>query len=158
MVSGGALVRTAAGYEWRASAEHFLFPVVELAAEFRQTFCEGLLKLYQKQELRLVGSCAALDVPKLVCEMLATKWEVYIEKPVAGTECLTIYLGRYLQKTAISNNRILKIEQGDVTFEYRDNRERDESQRGKLKRMTLSAVEFIHRFVRHILPQGFCLP
>ena len=156
MVSGGALVRTAAGYEWRASAEHFLFPVVELAADFRQTFCEGLLKLYQKQELRLVGSCAQLDVPKLVREMLATKWEVYIEKPVAGFKSLTGYFARYLHKTAISNSRILQIENGQVTFEYRDNRERDESKRGK--RMTLSAVEFIHRFVRHILPQGFCLP
>lgn len=155
MVTGGALVATREGYEWRSSAEHFLFPVVELAAEFRKVFCAGLLKLYREKAIRLVGFCARLDVEKLVEEMLATKWEVYIQKPVAGTESLTMYLGRYMQKTAISNNRIVKIENGEVTFEYRDNRERDESNRGKLKRMTLTAVEFIHRFVRHILPQGF---
>ena len=155
MVTGGALVRTVEGYEWRASAKGFLFPVEALAADFRKVFCEGLLKLYQKQEVRLVGTCAQLDIPKLVSEMLSIHWEVYIEKPVAGVQSLTGYFARYLHKTAISNNRILNIENGQVTFEYRDNRERDESKRGKRKRMTLSAVEFIHRFVRHILPQGF---
>lgn len=155
MVTGGALKATEQGYEWRKSATDFLFPVVELAVDFRNAFCAGLLKLETEGKLRLVGDCAGTDVAVLVQEMLATKWEVYIQKPVAGTAALTAYLGRYMQRTAISNNRILKIENGQVTFSYRDNRERDEEERGKLKTMTLSAVEFIHRFVRHILPQGY---
>lgn len=155
MVTGGALVRTNDGYAWRASAKRFLFPVEQLSADFRKTFCEGLLNLYQTKQLRLVGSCANLDIPKLVAQMLAIDWEVYIEKPVAGVNSLVGYFARYLHKTAISNSRIRKVENGLVTFEYRDNRERDERQRGKLKQMTLSALEFIHRFVRHILPQGF---
>lgn len=158
MVTAGALVRTAAGYEWRKCADGWLFPVVELAADFRNTFCAGLLKLEQAGQLRLVGSCARLDMAKLVQEMLATKWEVYIQKPVAGNGALTAYLGRYMQRTAIGNRRLVRLADGQVTFEYRDNKERDEQNRGTLKRMTLPAVEFIHRFVRHILPQGVACP
>jgi len=155
MVTGGALIENSKGYAWKKSADDFLVPVVELAVAFRNDFCAGVLKLHQATALRLVGSCTEMDLPKLVREMLAPKWEVYIQKPVAGTGALTAYLGRYMQKTAISNRRILNLENGRVTFEYRDNKERDETQRGKVKVMTLSAVEFIHRFVRHILPQGF---
>ena len=77
MVTGGALVPTSTGYEWRKSADDFLVPVVELAVEFRNAFCAGLLKLYKAKTLRLVGSCAELDVAALVQKMLATKWEVY---------------------------------------------------------------------------------
>ena len=155
MVTGGALVRTHDGYAWRESAQNFLFPVVKLAADFRNAFCAGLLKLHRQGELRLIGHCADLDVPTLAQDMLTKAWEVYIQPPVAGTAALTAYLGRYLQRTAIGNQRIQKIADGRVTFEYRDNRARGEDNRGQLKTMTLAAVEFIHRFVRHILPQGF---
>ncbi len=155
MVTGGALVKIVDGYAWRESAKNFLFPVVKLAADFRNAFCAGLLKLDRQGELRLIGHCAELDVPALVQTMLAKAWEVYIQQPVAGTAALTAYLGRDLQRTAISNPRIQTIADGKVTFAYRDNRERGDDNRGKLKCMTLPAVEFIHRFVRHILPSGF---
>lgn len=155
MVTGGALFKTHDSYAWQASAQNFLFPVVKLAQDFRNAFCAGLLKLDRQGELRLIGHCAALDLPALVQEMVGKAWEVYIQKPVAGTAALTTYLGRYLQRTAIGNQRIQKLADGCVTFAYRDNRERGDDQRGKLKWMSLPAVEFIHRFVRHILPSGF---
>jgi hypothetical protein len=125
MVTGGALVASAKSYEWRKRAADFLVPVVALAVECRKAFCAGLLKLHQAQALRLVGACAELDLPALVQRMLTTKWEVYIQKPVAGSGALTAYLGRYMQKTASSNQRILKLEDGQVTFAYRDNTARD---------------------------------
>lgn len=63
------------------------------------------------------------------------------------------YLGRYLHRTATANARLIEIEQGQVIFEYSDNRDRDETKQGKLKPMSLSAVKFIRRFLRHILPR-----
>ena len=81
-------------------------------------------------------------------------WEVYIQPPLYGPEKLIEYLGRYVFRIAISNHRILDVKDGRVTFEYYDNRDKEES-KAKLKQMTLSAVEFIGRFLAHVLPSHF---
>lgn len=175
MVTGGALVKTAEGYEWRATSPTWLFPVEELSADFRDAFCDGLLKLHEAGELRLVGSCAELDIAQLVAEMRAKDWEVYIQKPptmkrqsgddelgelptpdeLADPMKLAEYLGRYVHQTAIANSRIEEIADGKVTFWYYDNRETDASGRGSRKLMTLGAIDFIHRFLRHVLPHRY---
>jgi len=158
MITGGALVETADGYEWRASALGFLLPVVELSAAFRAqrapAFCKGLRKLHKQGELRLVGECAGVDVEQLVDAMQAKKWEVYLGAPPekAKVEDLLGYFSRYIHRTAISNRRIVKLAAGQVTFEYFDNKERDAEGQGKPKVMTLPAVEFIRRFLQHVLP------
>lgn len=81
MVTAGALVQTKRGYRWRKSAQGFLVPVVALSQQFRDAFCQGLRRVQQRGELRLVGPCADLDVAGLALAMQARKWEVYIGKP-----------------------------------------------------------------------------
>lgn len=158
MVTGGALVSTTDGYVWRKAAPGFLFPVVELSAAFRDAFCLGLQRLTKRGELRLVGECTAVDVEQLVRTMQAKAWEVFIGAPpkAADVENLLGYFSRYVYRTAISNQRIRKVEQGQVTFEYHNNKERDAAPSGHPKGakrvMTLPAVEFIRRFLRHVLP------
>lgn len=154
MVTGGALISTADGYVWRSAGRGFLFPVVELSAAFRDAFCQGLQRLVKRGELRLVGECTAVDVAKLVQTMQAKAWEVFIGAPPneAKIENLLGYFSRYVYRTAISNQRIRKVEQGQVTFEYYNNREREAEGQGAKRVMTLPAVEFIRRFLRHVLP------
>jgi len=81
----------------------------------------------------------------------------YIGKPPKShrPEVLLKYMSRYFRRTAISNPRLVALENGQVTFTYYDNRERDEAERGQPKTMTLPAVEFIRRFLTHVLPFQF---
>lgn len=158
MVTGGALVSTTDGYVWRATAPGFLFPAVELSAKFRDAFCKGLRRLAKRGELRIVGDCAAADLEGMVKAMETKDWELFIGKPPkdAHIEDLLGYFSRYVYRTAITNQRLLTFANGKVTFDYYDNRERDAASnghpKGRKKVMTLSAVEFIRRFLRHVLP------
>ena len=154
MVTGGAVLSTSDGDVWRSAAPGFLFPVVELSTAFRDAFCQGLQRLVKRGELRLVGECTAVDVAKLVQTMQAKAWELFIGAPPkeADVENLLGYFSRYVYRTAISNQRIRKVEQGQVTFEYHNNRERDAEGKGAKRVMALPAVEFIRRFLRHVLP------
>jgi hypothetical protein len=135
---------------WKSVSPDFLFPVLKLSREYRDRVCDRLLQLWREGKLQLVGACADLDVEALVAEMRAKKWEVYI-KPAHG-EGVTVfeYLSRYLNRVAISNYRITAIEAGQVSFRYRDNRDA-----GKEKIMTLDALEFLRRFLLHVLPARF---
>lgn len=98
-----------------------------------------------------------VDVAALSQALQARQWEVYIGKPPKShrPEPLLKYLGRYVRRTAITNPRLVALEDGQVTFTYYDNRERDEAERGQPKTMTLPAVEFIRRFLTHVLPFQF---
>lgn len=82
--------------------------------------------------------------------LLNTKWIAYAKRPFAGPEQVLEYLGRYTHRVAISNNRILSIDDGKVTFTYRDRQRNSE-----LRNITLDAKEFIRRFLLHVLPAGF---
>jgi hypothetical protein len=157
MVTAGAAVQTKRGYRWRFSHEGFLVPVVALSQQFREAFCAGVQRLQRRGELRLVGPCADLELTELLTAMRAKAWEVYIGKPPQrhDPERLLAYLGRYVHRTAISNPRLLALENGQVSFSYYDNRERDAAERGQPKTMTLPAVEFIRRFLQHVLPFQF---
>lgn len=113
--------------------------------------------MQRRGELRLVGPCADLEMAELLQAMRAKKWEVYIGRPAKchSPEHLLRYLGRYVHRTAISNARLVAVENGQVSFSYYDNRAADEVARGQAKIMTLPAVEFIRRFLLHVLPFQF---
>lgn len=152
IVTGGALVKSEQGYSWNAAKNNYLFPVREFSRDFRVAFCNGVRKLWQAGSLK---TCERnLDVASMLQKAEATNWEIFIQAPVYGPEKLIEYLGRYIFRIAISNHRILDVKHGLVTFQYYDNREGNKL-KGQLKRMTLPAVEFIGRFLAHVLPKRF---
>lgn len=152
IVVGGALSpeRTA----WKSSAPDFLFPIVELSAYFRDSFCLGLGQLYRRGELSFAGSCLELAAPwrfeELLSSMRGKNWEVYARPPFGGPEQVLDYLARYMHRVALSNHRLVSVEGGLVRFLYRDNRNG-----GEKKEMSLPAEEFIGRFLQHVLPERF---
>ena len=79
-----------------------------------------------------------------------SEWVVYAKRPFGGPQQVLAYLGRYTHRVAISNNRLLSMEQGKVSFRWKDYRDHD-----SYKTMTLEAHEFIRRFLLHVLPSGF---
>jgi hypothetical protein len=125
-----------------------------LSRRFRRLFLELLEQAFEEGQLKFFASLQELDDRKAFLRYLAPlrkkKWVVYAKKPFAGPQQVLDYVGRYTHRVAISNNRILNIEDGQVTFRYKDYR--DGSQQ---KTMTLSADEFIRRFLLHVLPAGF---
>jgi len=124
--------------KWRPSRKKFFLPVRVLSRKFRGKFL-ALLKL---------------QIPDLDQNLLnlcyQKEWLVYCKPPFKNAGCVVEYLGRYTHRVAISNNRILKIENGSVTFKWRDYRDHS-----RWKIMTLDADEFIRRFLMHVLPCGF---
>jgi len=129
--------------QWKASNEKYLFRVESLAKEFKKQFLSMIVEKYKS--LRHPP-----DSEALLTESKSKTWLVYARKPFAGPEQVLEYLGRYTHRIAISNHRIKEIKNGDVTFSYRDR-----SQDNQIKRMTVSGVEFIRRFVLHVLPFRF---
>lgn len=148
IVTGGALVQSRTGFRWQASSRKFLFPAKLLSKHFRNRFCFALSQLWADGQLNT--NAGGLDVQSMLAEGLSKDWEVYIQAPLYGPEKLIEYLGRYVFRIAISNHRIVAVGKETVTFKYFDNRDE-----GKEKLMTLSALEFIRRFLTHVLPDGF---
>ncbi len=131
--------------------------MVALSQQFRDAFWAGLRRLAQRGELRLVGPAPTWTWRARPRRCGPAHWEVFIGKPPTShrSEQLLKYMGRYVRHTAISNPRLVALENGQVSFTYYDNRERDEAERGQPKLMTLPAVEFIRRFLTHVLPFQF---
>ncbi|MGB7876990.1 MAG: IS91 family transposase [Anaerolineales bacterium] len=148
IVTGGALVDTADGYRWQPAKNKFLFPAKQFSLDFRRAFCASVQKLWQDGCLNVRDG--NLDVAGMLRKANAKNWEVFIQPPLYGPEKLIDYLGRYVFRIAISNHRILGLNNGLVRFSYFDNRED-----GKHKQMILPAVEFIGRFLSHVLPERF---
>ena len=144
VVTGGAL---AVDEQHFASLRYkgFLFPVRALAKVFRAKFLDGLRRAFDAGEL---GNDAAS--PKLCHTLRCVDWVVYAKPPFAGPESVLAYLGRYTHRIAISNARILGLEQDRVAFRYRDY-----ADNRKQKVMRLEVDEFIRRFLLHVLPKGF---
>jgi hypothetical protein len=148
IVTGGALVSSHTGYRWNAASRKFLFPVKLLSNQFRNRFCFALSRLWADGQLNT--NDGALNVQGMLTDALSKDWEVYIQAPLYGVDKLMEYLGRYIFRIAISNHRIVSVSENSVTFKYFDNRDD-----GNEKLMTLSAIEFIRRFLSHVLPAGF---
>jgi hypothetical protein len=125
-----------------------------LSCLFRRLFVEALEKAFDVGQLQFFSALAELRdraaFRRLLGRVRSRKWVVYAKKPFAGPQQVLDYVGRYTHRVAISNNRILNIEGGQVTFRYKDYR--DGSQQ---KTLPLSADEFIRRFLLHVLPEGF---
>jgi hypothetical protein len=154
IVTGGGL--SLDGQRWvKAKSQRYLVDVVALSAKYRERLLSGIKGLYEAGRLRLSGEAAQVDVRGLLQELGGKQWEVYM-KPFAGPEVVTEYLSRYVHQVAISNYRLESIEGGAVKFRYYDNRERGESgAKGPEKVLTVTAEEFIRRFLLHILPGGY---
>jgi len=149
VVTGGALA--ADGSRWIDAGQKFLFPVRALSQVFRGKYVEGVEKLLATNELDLPPQWAEPnDQRQLVRALRRKAWVVYSKRPFAGPEKLLDYLGRYTHRVAISNQRLLSLENGQIDFTYRDRRDGD-----RRKTMRLPAEEFIHRFLKHTLPSRF---
>ncbi len=153
IVTGGGL--NAEG-EW-VSPEYegrFLFPVCALSKVFRGKFVEGLKKAYYKSELAIPDESAHLREPykfeQWINRLVARNWVVNAKPPFSGPEEVVSYIGRYTHRVAISNSRIISIENGTVCFSYKDRKDNN-----KTKEMTLTADQFIQRFLMHVLPHRF---
>ena len=135
----------------------FLFPTAALAKVFRGKFVEGLKKAYYAGELVIPEDKKELERPHMfeawVDSLVSKKWVVNSKPPFSGPEEVVRYIGRYTHRTAISNSRIVTVDDGTVTFSYKDNKERDKSK--IWKEMTLPVEEFMTRFLSHVLPKGF---
>src|SRR5215472_1853355 len=152
VVPGGGL--SPDGSRWIPCRKGFFLPVRVLSCLFRRLFVESLEKAFDAGQLQFFSALEELRdrtaFHRLLGRVRSRKWVVYAKKPFAGPQQVLDYVGRYTHRVAISNNRILNIEDGRVTFRYKDYR--DGSQQ---KTMTLSANEFIRRFLLHVLPEGF---
>ncbi|HEX5394350.1 MAG TPA: IS91 family transposase [Rhodocyclaceae bacterium] len=145
LVAGGAL--TAAG-AWVSAKRGFLFPVKALSQVFRGKFVAALQATVEQGEL-LGTTMAPTEWARLKAKLHAHDWVVYAKQPLGGPAQVLEYLGRYTHRVAISNERIVGIDEQSVRFRVR-NRE------GKGKRtLALSAESFIDRFLLHVLPKGF---
>lgn len=152
VVPGGGL--SVDGERWLSSRRDFFLPVNVLARLFRRLFLQALEHAYEKGELTFHGTSAFLVKPlafnRLLKSLRSREWWVYAKPPFGGPAQVLAYLGRYTHRVAISNHRLLSLEDGKVTFSWRDN-----SHGQSRSIMALSADEFIRRFLLHVLPRGF---
>jgi hypothetical protein len=138
----------------RSSNDDFLFSVRALSKVFRGKFLSYLKEAYVDGKIALGGKSAESKSEEgfktLVDDLYRKDWVVYSKRPFAGPRTVLDYLGRYTHRTAISNERIRCVKGGMVTFTYRDRKD------GNIKKeMTLSAEEFIRRFLTHVLPESY---
>jgi hypothetical protein len=151
LIPAGALSFTK--NRWIPAKENFLFSITSLAKQFKKRYLKLLLDAYIKDELIFTQKTAALKsnhaFQQLIISVSKKRWIAYAKRPFAGPQQVLEYLGRYTHRVAISNNRIISIDNGRITFTYRDRQKDDE-----IKKMTLDANEFIRRFLLHVLPKG----
>ena len=125
-----------------------------LSRRFRKLYLRYLEEAYAAGKLQFHGDLEQLADAKNFARYLAPlarmEWVVYAKPPFGGPERVLDYLGRYTHRIAISNNRLIELKDGEVTFTYKDYKH---AQRQKV--MTLSADEFLRRFLMHVLPDGF---
>ncbi|WP_239807388.1 IS91 family transposase [Croceicoccus hydrothermalis] len=154
IVPGGGIAPD--GSRWISSRPAFLLPVRVLGALFRRLFLTRLLQLHDTGRLAFFGSLSGLADRRAFLRHLSPvrkkRWVVYAKPPFAGPEAVLAYLSRYTHRVAISNSRLISFDQRGVTFRYKDYR-RGSADRQQV--MTLTADEFIRRFLLHVLPTGF---
>ena len=136
---------------WRP---HFFLPVRVLSRRFRRLYLAGLAQLYAQSQLTLAGRCQEFAEHKpwqrLLADLRATEWVVYAKEPIQDPQHVLEYLARSTHRVAVSNHRLVALQDGQVTFRYKD------YQRGhRLRTQTLDAVEFLRRLMLHVPPRGF---
>jgi ssDNA-binding Zn-finger/Zn-ribbon topoisomerase 1 len=154
VVPGGGL--SPDGKRWVPCKPGFFLPVRVLSRLFRRLFLERLLTAFRKGKLRFFGELTELRKPARFTQYLAplreAEWVVYAKPPFGGPSQVLEYLGRYTHRAALSNQRLLDVKDGRVTFQWKDYRTKG---REKSRVMTLDGQEFIRRFLMHVLPPGF---
>ena len=155
VTGGGLLLRENKWVESKkAKYKGFFIHINVISDLFKKKFLYYFKKAYRNKELTFIGKIEELGHPKtfqkLLNDLYEKKWITYCKRPFGGPEQVLEYLGRYTHRVAISNNRIKRIENDKIIFEWKDYRD------GNIKKeMALSPVEFIRRFTLHILPEGF---
>lgn len=152
VVPAGGL--SADGKHWRPARKRFFLPVKPLAKLFRGKFLSYLEEAVRQGRLQFHGRLRELKHPARFDDWVAPlrkqKWVVYAKPPFGGPEYVLKYLARYTHRVAIANGRLISLDDGVVRFQWRD------SQHGnQIEEMELNAVEFIRRFLLHVLPCGF---
>ena len=147
VVTGGGLTEAE---KWKEKEEDFFIPVKVMSRKFRGKF----LSYMKKEKLKYYGENKYLENPEnydnLIQSMYNKEWVVYCKEPFNNAESVIQYLGRYTHRVAISNERIIEVEDDKVTFKWRDYKDNN-----KMKEMTITIEEFIRRFLIHILPPKF---
>lgn len=146
IVTGGGLDED--GDRWVKATPDFLFPVKVLSRLFRGKFLAALCRAHERGQLEFAGGCADLAIgdnfAALKDQLYRREWVVYAKRPFGGPQHVFEYLGRYTHRVAISNYRLLSMDDGGVTFATKDG-----------KTATLAPMEFIRRFLMHVLPKDF---
>jgi hypothetical protein len=152
LVPGGGIAPD--GSRWIACRPGFFLPVRVLSRLFRGLFLHHLEKTFAAGKLNFFSAQRHLHEPAAFHHHLAAtraiEWVVYAKRPFAGSRQVLDYVGRYTHRIAISNHRLLSIDEGKVRFRWKDYRHGNQQ-----KSMTLDADEFIRRFLIHVLPSGF---
>jgi hypothetical protein len=154
IVPGGGI--SLDGTRWISCRPGFLLPVRVLSRLFRRLFLAGLTNAHAAGRLAFFGEIESLLDRRAFAAHLAPlrrkNWFVYAKPPFAGPEAVLAYLARYTHRVAIANSRLVRLDESGVTFRYKDYRC---DGRARYRMMTLTAHEFIRRFLLHILPRGF---
>lgn len=163
LVTGGGLSTSKKGegendgdqcdqYQWVWARRNFLFPVKVMSKLFKGIFLSDLQDSHLDGKLKLKGTDGNADknFQELIQSINYKKWVVYCKPPLKNSSKVIEYFGRYTHRVAISNRRIIKVEDGRVFFKWKDYKDGN-----KIKIMSLEAVEFIRRFLLHILPERF---
>jgi len=152
VVPGGGI--SPDGTRWISCRSNFFLPVSVLARLFRRLFLDYLGQAFDAGDLRFFSSLEPLRMRDAFLSHIAPcrekDWVVYAKRPFAGPEEVLKYVARYTHRVAISNDRLLDINDGKVQFRWKDYRDSN-----RHKTMTLDADEFIRRFLLHVLPDGF---
>ena len=151
LIPGGALAEDKNA--WIHCSNDYLFAQSALSRVFRGKFMDYFTQAYENGELTFVGASEKLDTTsgfnQLKAKLWAKNWVVDIADPINQPENVLEYVGRYTHRVAISNDRLISLKDGKVTFAYKDRETK------KMRTTTVEAVEFIRRFLLHVLPKGF---
>ena len=154
IVPGGGL--SPDGQRWIACRPGFFLSVRVLSRLFRRLFLEQLCKAHEAGQLQFFAEHQGLSEKTAFAAWLQPlrqcEWVVYAKRPFAGPAAVMAYLARYTHRVAIANSRLIALDEHGVTFRWKDYRAKE---RARYKTMTLTADEFIRRFLLHVLPAGF---
>ena len=152
VVPGGGLLPDQS--RWVSSRSRFFLPVKVLSRVFRGKFVAGLRRAFHQSRLSFHGACLPLSNEKAFATFLRTlfreDWVVYAKPPFGGPQHVLQYLARYTHRVAISNHRIVDVDDTHVAFRWKDY-----AHHNRRRTMSLAHEEFLHRFLQHVLPKGF---
>lgn len=149
--AGGLDIKTG---KWKNTSEKFFLYVKSVSKVFRAKFLIYLKEAFKEDRLKFAGSIIELKHKKafmeFVDQLFAMAWVVYVKKTFKSNMQIIRYLGNYTHRIAISDSRLVSVEDNSVSFTWKDYRDKN-----KRKIMTLTPEEFIRRFLLHVLPKGF---